>query len=240
MARNKTLLSILQDYRSEIRASGNPAHNSGVRDTQVRRIQRVQEWLWEDYDWAHLRVERRLHIQAGQRLYDPPADIALDRVESVEVRYGQQWVPLPYGIGPDEHSVYDPYLDERSWPVERWELYEDEQIELWPVPADDADAATLEGVLRFTGIRSLRPLVKDTDRADLDDRLIVLFAAAEELAAQGSKDADLKLQLAQKRLATLKGNNSKVQKFTLFGGGNSRGRVLRGPPRVHYRDRETG
>lgn len=239
MARNKTLLSILQDYRAEIRASGNAAHNSGARENQVRMLQRTQEWLWEDFAWAHLRVERKLPLQAGQRYYDTPQDIPIDRLERVDVRYGEAWVRLAVGIDNSHLSAWDSDRDQRSWPVERWQVYEDDQIELWPVPADNGEAGG-EGELRFTGIRALRPFVADDDRADLDDRLIILHAAAETLAAQGAPDAPLKLQAALRRRDHLVGNMSKIKSFRIYGGHGGEGKPLVGPPRVHYRDRETG
>lgn len=234
MARNKTLLSLLQDYRAEVRASGNPAHNSSVRETQVRLLQRVQEWLYDEVAWPHLRVRRDLALQAGQRYYDCPSDLDIDRLETIDVRYGEEWVRLGDGIGNDHYSTWDSDLDVRSWPVERWQVYEDDQIEIWPIPASNADMTTREGMLRLTGVRTLRPLVADSDTADLDDRLIVLYAAAETLAASGADDAQVKLAAAQQRRAQLVGNQSKMKSFRLFGEDGAKWKP-RGPPRVHYR-----
>lgn len=240
MARNKTLLSILQKYRSEIRASGNAAHNQGARENQIQLLQRTQEWLWEEHDWAHLQIRRPLPLQAGQRYYDTPDDMTIDRLEDIEVRYGNDWLPLMDGIGPAQYSAWDSDLDVRSWPVERWQIYEDEQFEVWPIPDSNADPVTLEGNLRLNGVRSLRPFVADDDRADLDDRMIVLYAAAEHLTARGAEDASLKLKLAERRRNTLVGNNSKMKKFSMLGSsGQETNKRLHGPPRVHYRDRET-
>lgn len=238
MARKKTLLSLLQDYRAEIRASGNAAHNSSVRDNQVRLLQRVQEYLYDEAQWPHLRVERDLDLQAGQRYYDPPTDVNLDRIECLELRYGDQFVPVEYGINREHLSVWDSDKDERSWPVERWQIYEDEQLEFWPIPAADMDPVSLEGRIRITGIRNLRPLVEDDDRADLDDRLIVLYAAAETLAAQNSPDASLKLAAAQERKKILLGNLTKTKAFKLFGGSQGYQWRPKGPPLVHYRDKQ--
>ena len=237
MARNQTLLKLLQDYRAEIRASGNAAHNAAAREGQVHLLQRTQEMLWDKHDWSFLRVERTFDVQAGQRYYDTPDDIVIDRVETLYVRYGEEWCRLGDGITDEHYSTWDSDLDERSWPVEQWQVYEGEQIELWPVPADDADATSLEGRIKIVGIRSLRPLVADTDRADLDDRLIVLYAAAETLAARGAEDAAVKLQLARERESALIGNMSKVKSFSLFGGARDAGWKPKGPPRVHYRER---
>jgi len=234
VARNQTLLKLLMDFRSEARLSGNPAHNSNVRESQVRMLQRIQEWLWEEHDWPHLMVERFMPVQAGQRFYSPPPDMSIDRVRKIEVRYGEQWCELTPLIPSEAYSHWDSERGERSWPVSRWRVYEDEQIELWPIPADNADTVSLEGVLKISGIRNLRPLVQDTDRADLDDRMLVLYAAAETLAADRAQDARFKADAALKRVAHLTGNMSKVKTFRL-GGSPSFEAQIRGPPRVHYR-----
>lgn len=235
MARGKTLLKLLQDLRAEIRASGNAAHNASAREGQIVLLNRVQEDIYDRHDWPLLRIERPLDVQAGQRYYDSPPDINIDRLECIEVRYGQQWCPLHYGINADHYSAWDSDLDERSWPVERWQIYEDEQIELWPVPAANADTVSLDGRLKITGIRKLTQMVADDDIAMLDDRLIVLYAAAETLAASGAKDAAAKLDAAMKRERMLTSNMSKIKTFSLSGNDSDTGWKPKGPPRVHYR-----
>jgi hypothetical protein len=235
MARGKTLLKLLQDLRAEIRASGNVAHHASSRESHVVLLQRVQEDIYDRHDWPLLRIERSLDVQAGQRYYDTPDDINIDRLESIEVRYGQQWVPLSYSINSDHLSAWDSDLDERSWPVERWQIYEGEQIELWPIPAANADTVSLDGRLKLTGIKKLPPLVADSDVCVLDDRLVVLYAAAELLAASGAKDAPAKLQAARERERMLTSNTSKIKKFSLSGRDDDSGWKPKGPPRVHYR-----
>ncbi len=235
MARGKTLLKLLQDLRAEIRASGNAAHNASSRESHVLLLQRMQEDIYDRHDWPNLRVERFIDVQAGQRYYDPPPDINLDRVETIEVRYGQRWCPVTYGIDASHYSTWDSEIDQRSWPVQCWQIYEDEQIELWPVPADNADTTSLDGRLKITGIRKLAPLVADADTAMLDDRLIVLYAAAEILAASGAKDAQAKMQTAVTRERMLTANLSKIKSFSMNGRGQDRQWTPKGPPRVHYR-----
>lgn len=78
--RGTTLVHLLDLYRAECRLSSNPAHNAQARDAQVNHIQRTQEWLWDDFDWPFLRVERYLDLQQGQRFYAPPEDIHLERI----------------------------------------------------------------------------------------------------------------------------------------------------------------
>jgi len=217
--RGKTLEKLIDDLRAETRLSLNPAHNANDRELQVKHLQRTQEWLWDDYDWPHLRVERNVPIQAGQRYYDFPADLALDRVEKLEYFADGAWCRLQPGIEGAHYSMRNSELDEREWPPRRWRLSENEDFEVWPISDRAFDPATQDGQLKFTGIRNLKKLVDDADRADLDDRIIVLFAAAERLAAVGAKDAKLKQDMALKRFARLRGELQITRRFRMFGTG---------------------
>lgn len=220
MARGTTLVKLLDDYRAEARLSLNPANNSQVRDTQVKLLQRVQETLWTDYNWPHLRVERQYKAQAGQRLYDWQNDFDIDRIQDVYFKHGGDWLKMYAGIDQEHYALHDSDLDARSYPVSRWKIYEGEQIEVWPIADRDGDATTLEGYFKVIGIRRLSPLVADTDRADIDDKLITLFAAAETLGASGAKDASRKLALAERRLMKLMGQLTPRRRFSMFGIGD--------------------
>lgn len=235
MARGTTLIKLLDMLRAEIKVSLNPAHNQQVRDEHVNALQQAQNEVWEDFDWPTLRIERQQALFAGQRLYSPPADIGIDRIEKVEVRWGGSWMELPEGIGAQEYSLWDSALDERSWPIARWRIYEGEQIEVWPIPADAGTASDLEGYLRVTGIKKLGRLVDDSDTADLDDRLIVLRASLRYFKPE---DRKLTLDAYNKRFMTLRGNYAPRKSFQLFGSSPRNERPLRGPARVHYRDRQ--
>jgi hypothetical protein len=214
MARRKTLVKLLDELRAETRVSTHPAHNIQARDTQVITLQRVQEWLWEDTTWPHLTIERQYKAEAGQRLYDWSADFDIARITKVEFKNSGRWVPLIPGIEASCLVAFDSDLDERSYPVERYRIAEDEQIEVWPISDQDGDPTTLEGYFKVTGTRNLRPLVESNDRADLDDRLIILYAAAELL---GAKEGATKLALANKRYAALRRGLTKKRTFRMFG-----------------------
>ena len=231
--RGRTLVKLLDLYRAECRLSLNPAHNSQARDAQVHHIQRTQEWLWTDYDWPLLRVERFFGVANGQRYYSLPADLDIDRLKKIEIRHDQVYQPLLPGIDAEHYSAYDSEKDERQWPPQRWRISEDEQIELWPIPDSDFNSLSLEGRVKLTGVKRLSPLVDDGDRADLDDRLIILYCAAEHLAGTGAKDANFKLQQAQKRLATLRGHQAPRRQFRLFGPSSRADAVKRVPLAVY-------
>lgn len=233
MARGKSLEYILDGVRAEARLSLLPAHNVQVRDSQIRLIQREQDRLWGDFNWPHLRVERTIQLQAGQYEYAVPADLSIDRVEKIEVKDGGEWRTLDGEIGNAQYSTYDSALDERSWPVRNWQATEDDEIEVWPIPDQNGDPATLDGYLKVTGIRNLRPLVADSDLADIDNRLLELYCAANILGATGAKDAQLKLEAANRMYAKLKGKQTKSKGFNLFS--TVQRRKPRRPMIVRYR-----
>lgn len=216
MARGTTLLRLLDLYRAECRLSLNPAHNAQVRDAQVNHLQRVQDWLWSDFDWPILVVERFLSVQDGQRYYDPPSDVRVDRIVSMAVKRDDAYFPLSPGIDDCHYAAYDSEKDERQWPPRRWKISEQEQIEIWPIPDANYDPVSQEGRIKVRGVRNLNRLVDDADRADLDDRLIVLFAAAEQLASTGAKDAQLKQSQALAHYGKLRGAQTPRKKFSMF------------------------
>lgn len=215
--RGTTLVRLLDLYRHECRLSSNPAHNAQARDAQVNHIQRTQEWLWDDFAWPFLRVERYIEVQNNQRYYDLPEDLHIERLTKVELLYETIYHPLCAGIDGVHYTAYDSDKGETQWPPQRWRISEDEQFELWPIPSSSYDPDTLEGRIKLTGIKKLSPLVDDSDRADLDDRLIILFCAAEVLASRGEKDASFKLDQAKQRYATLRGQQQPRRKFAMFG-----------------------
>lgn len=243
--RGKTLEELLVTLRAELGLSLNPAHNVQVRDQQIELLQRTQETLWDDFTWPHLRVYRYLSLAVGQRYYDPagckkydntgalvPAgDISIDRVLSMWVRDATVWLPLAVGIDERHFNAYDSNTGMQSWPIRRWQVAEDNQIEFWPIPGLPSDEVNGEYLVRVHAERNLAPLVADSDRADLDDRLITLMAAAEVLGGENGKK---KAVLAQRRLFKVRGNNAKTKRFRMFGD-REPVRVLRGPPTVYYR-----
>lgn len=217
--RGVTLVKLLDKLRVELRVSQNPAHNNSARDRQVLWLQSTQEWLWEDYTWPHLRAERNYKVEAGQRLYDFGSDFDIDRIERVEIKTDGRWAKLDPGIDSCHFAAHDSELGQRAWPPRRWRIYENEQVEVWPIADRDGEAATLDGYLKVTGIRKLRPLVDDGDRCDLDDQLIYLYAAAKALG--NSPEGKIVLNTANRRFARMKSNLTPRREFKMFGIGRS-------------------
>jgi hypothetical protein len=231
MARNVSLGVLIDDLRAEAGHSLQANLGVAMRDVLVKVLQRQQKRLWEDYDWTFLRVHRDVAVQAGQRYYNFPVDLTLERLEKVEFKYGDRWIPMSYGVDREQYDTHDSDRDVRAFPVERWKEAENDQIEIWPIPSQNGNTATITNVVRFHGIRKLRPLIAEGDVADLDDTLLVLYSAAEILAREKAADASVKLQMAEKHYRTLKGRNAKGETFSLAGGSDA-GLVMPQGPKI--------
>jgi hypothetical protein len=214
MARNKTLGSILDLYRSHAKLSGNPAHHAQLRDSQVRLLASFYETLHAAHDWPHLNIEREYALQAGQRLWDFAPDFDLDRIRRIYVKEGGDWVPLRPAVTQCDYASYDSALGERSWPVVAWRIWEGEKIEVWPIPDQNGDAATHNGYLKVEGVKARGPFFDDTHVCLLDDLMIALFAAAETLSDPRARQ-EKRLQ-AEARKQQLLGNLHKARSTQLF------------------------
>lgn len=228
MARNVSLVRLITDLRAATRVSLQPSHNLSARETQILHLERSQRWLWDDFIWPHLLVSRDIPMQAGQRYYAPPADIDISRIQRIDMRWNDTFRAMGTVIDERNYAEYDSDDGARQDPPRRWRIHEDEQIEIWPIPATNGPALptdSINGTLRVFGTRNLRPLVKDDDRADLDDQLIVLFAAASMLAADGAKDAPLVMDQFKKRYDDIKRGLTPKMRVNMAGRDDERPRT---------------
>lgn len=220
MARGTQLQDLVYNFRAECRQSTQLSVGTDSLPHVLQLIRRNQAMLYEDpgNDWAFLRMFVPINIQAGDRYYDAPANLNIDRIEDVKIITDGSPLDVDRGIGFVEYAAQNPDLDVRSSPVQKWDLRwtgTKTQIEVWPKPSQTGSQ------LMFKCLRPLRPLVDMSDVADLDDNLIVLWAAAEELTASKAKDAELKLQLAQKLLNSVRGNAQSGSSTIQMGLGNA-------------------
>jgi len=222
MARGKQLLSLIAQLRAETGRSQSVA--VGVDEVENLKVilQRTQETLYEEYEWPHLRVQKTITLAAGQRYYDMPAGLNFDRIQDVKLKYNNVYTHVERGIGFEDYSIFDSNAGtpERSFPTLKWDIRHTgsaEQVEVWPIPNQTA-------TLYMFGTKILGNLIQESDTAELDDRLIVLFAAAEILARQKSNDAKIKLSQAEKRLMMLRRNSQGDSKTVQIGLGNRQSR----------------
>lgn len=230
MARNTTLQVLIDDLRAEAGHSIASNFGQATETVLLKMLNRVQRRLWEDFAWPFLRIKSDIVMAAGQRYYDIPSDLTLERIESVFFGWGNHWDKVSFGIGAGHYNQYDSDRDVRSTPVMAFDAYGSVagQIEVWPIPANNGSATTKEGILRLQGIKNLSALAAKSDTADLDDQLIVLHAASELLARQKSPDAQLKMQQAQAHYNRIKARLSKTSSV-VFGAIEPDGYQPRGP-----------
>jgi len=230
MARGTQLTALIDDLRAEVGHSLQASLGKATREVLRTVLQRVQRRLWEDYSWPFLKVRREISMAEGQRYYDLPDDITFERIELAEFKWGNRWDRVPYGIGSLEYNQWDSDQDVRSWPIHKYDSYENNQIEVWPIPSDNANATTGSGKLRFHAIKDLSSFIADADTADLDDQLLVLYAAGEILSRQKQPDSQAKLAQANAHYQRLKARSAKTDTFILGGGEPPYIYVPKGPP----------
>lgn len=220
MARGTSLSALRDMLRAEIGASSNVAMGVNTQDQYDHVLRRTQARLWADHDWSFGFIERDEQLLKDQRYYAFDPDIDFDRISRASVKFGDIWYPMQAGISPEHYNVFDSDAGEASTPAMRWQHYEGNQFEVWPIPSEDGQS------LRFRAIKQLPPLLAPADTAVLDDNLIVLFAAAELLGRSKAADAPAKLAQATSHFNKLKGNSNKNDRF-IFGGGMGTGERYR-------------
>jgi hypothetical protein len=219
MARGTQLIQLVTQLRVETGRSDSVALGVDELPALKHLQKRTQENLYDRHPegWAHLRtVFDRIPLLAGDRYYDFPDTLNFDRIEDVAVWDSSTPLSITRGIGFEEYAVYDSESDVRAEPACRWDIRwtgSEEQIEIWPVPS------TNNQELQFIGTRKLRDLIENDDVCDLDDQLIVLFAAAELLVKSDKDLAARKLTLAEQRYALLTRNAAKHGQRYIMGSG---------------------
>ena len=106
MARNVQLIQLVQKFREETGASVLASSGLGQLPAQQNYLRRTQKLLALGYDWPHLRVDRTITLQAGQRFYDFPSDIDYSRVEEVNLWINGQPSEVERGIGSEEYRCF--------------------------------------------------------------------------------------------------------------------------------------
>lgn len=206
MARNVQLLQLIADLRAETGRTQNVAVGIDELDNLKAILRRTQKTLYDEHEWEHMRVQRTISLNAGQRYYDFPADLDFDALDDIKLQYNSVYQDIERGIDFEDYSAFDSNNNERSSPARKWDIRNTgskEQLEIWPIPNDNIQT------LYIFGKKKLGNLIQEADTCDLDDVLIVMYAAAEILARQESPDAKRKAEIAQARLYTLKRNAEK-------------------------------
>lgn len=205
--RNETLEQLVEKVRAECRLSTNTSRGIDNSAYIKQVINRCYEELYDNHDWQHLRIDRSVEMQAGQRYYDYPDDLNLEYVEKIWVQHGQARFNLAQGIDPTLYNSSDSPGDERASHPIRFDYHQEDdgsdQFEVWPVPAENDSDATPVLVI-FRGKKNFNELVNNTDRCLIDTQLVVLSAAADILSDNKSPGAQRRADKVSARLSRLK------------------------------------
>lgn len=160
-------------------------------------------------DWPFLERRWDVAAPAGSRylafsttdVRGTAATLNTERPFTVDVLFNLLYIPLDYGIGAEEFSIRNSDTAGQTMdPIQRWDYASNpnetsnaDQFEIWPVN-------TTAQTLRFTGQRQPYALTAETDKADLDDMLLVFTVATELLMRDGAPEAQFKQEAAKQRL----------------------------------------
>jgi hypothetical protein len=225
MARGTQLGQLVVQLRHEIGDSVSVAAGQDLEDSYKHILRRTQEELYEDYTWPHLVAFKSKALAAGQRYYDFPAGMNYEGIREAAVVYNGNPHDVERGIGFEHYASHSSDDDERSDPLIAWDIRDVAgavQFEAWPIPASNSMT------LFFKTVVALPALTSSSDTCVIDDRLIVLFAAAEILARRDSADARDKHAKAQGRLVKLRARSQGASKMITMGGASQPRRGLRG------------
>jgi hypothetical protein len=201
-------------------ASGDNARYLQLANNQIK-------WLISQNSWLLGKTRAEVALVAGTRYYTfPETTIDIDRVDKeafVKKADGYRY-PVQFGIGQHQFNAYASETRQDS-PILRWDLVVDTtlKIEVWPLPSE-AQTLMLSGIGVFT------PMTVDASVCPIDDMLVVLFMAAEQLARDKAADAQAKLAKAQALLNSLKASRqSGFEVINLAGANTMTGGMFRRP-----------
>jgi hypothetical protein len=240
MSRGTPLAKALLMLKAELGMEQILSTGRSAVDTELLvLLDNTQTLLSDTHDWPFLRSSFDVSITAGtadaNRYYDFPTTLSLERPVTAEALWSDRWHPVNYGIDSCHYNSMSSgdggVTVVQSDPIAQWKWKDgdDTKFEIWPLPQSNT-------TLRFTGQLKLNALTNVTTdgpiqydmlkELQLDDLLIVYFAAADKLARMKKSDSSMKLSKAQERLSFLK--SSYPVKNTVF---NLRGRDSEQPRR---------
>lgn len=234
MALRNTLTEVVEFVRQEAKLSTSTSRGTDNLENIQRLIKRHYQTLAEEFDWQHLVLKRndnnaRKVLQAGSYVYSFPSSVNVQKISGAWVKHSGLWKPVEYGISLEQYNDYDSDGDERTDPVERWAFHDDDEFEVWPIPATNGTADG-DGEIAFEGQRAVEQLTSNSSRLDLDGIMVSLFVAAEILAGNGQKAAaEVKAAAAAARRDRLKMSLGDQSRWTMGAGRPGMSRRVRHP-----------
>lgn len=201
MATGAQLADLIKEVQYELGHNVSTTVGQNFRDHIANRIRREYKRLYEDFTWPHLRAWVDLPLVAATKSYQLPSlggkQIKLGDLQEVFVKWGGVYTPLHRGIEIDDYNALNSDDGQSADPAAKWAPVDETHIEVWPLPAS-------AGSLRFLIKKPFVQMAIETDTCALDDDVVVLFAAAEYMLRQGSKEAQAVMLRAEQRFKTLR------------------------------------
>lgn len=223
-----TLSEMSSQTRAILGYSLNPAFGVDQEAALREGLRRTQTDLWVMHDWPMLIDRVVVTAQKGSRYINIPGLLDYNHINSIAARNepdpmttGGSWQELIFGITIGDYNDCDPMLNQTSFPIKKYNPTNDspDQLEIWPVPNQTCS-------ILFTGRIALKPLVDDNDVCTLDSDLIIATYAAQMLARNGNRDAEIQLSRAQQILNRLRARQGANKRRPFISQGYLTGGVL--------------
>ena len=234
MSRNTPLSNVVAMLKAEL-AANMTVGVAAANDLQYAcQIAAKQRWLADTFDWPFLEDDWDVGNGGGIRYLPLPTNqlddlnvqiaINMERPCQVKTFFSNYWQDLKYGIAEQEYNYINSDQGRTLDPIQRWRFADETQFEVWPVP----QTAT---TIRFRGQRALDPLLSfqsgDGSPAsispqwdatlDLDDEMVMLYTAAEQLMLLGKGNAQSVLARATNRMQQIRASYPKREMSCAFG-----------------------
>lgn len=185
-----TLATIRNEVLIEAGFSTEAGHATFSRERLNQLINRTERTMSTMDDWPSNQVEEDVAVVADDRYVNLPTNLNFTEIDTVHVLYGDEYLPVAYGIRAEHRSIHGP--TDKTSPIQRWEVRSPGNVdfEIWPVSPGSQ-------TLRFEGTKSIGTMAKDNDTCTLDADVIVLRVAAQILGRDRKEDAALLLQEAR-------------------------------------------
>lgn len=208
-----TFGELLEDLKAELAINAAQGASTAQLPRLKRAINSQYRMLYDDFDWPHLRRDFELEVTvAGERYYDPPDGLNVERIEQVNALYNGQLQPMAAGIEPLDYTSFNSIEGERSDPPYKWAIrypvapQAATMIELWPIPASNTVKVL------FSGIAAAPILVNDDDVCLLDAETVILYAAA---AIAPSAETQKAVSRARERLGQMRRRSGVSERTTI-------------------------
>ncbi len=184
-------------------------------DINNQLLNNQQLFLANNHSYLVGKTRVELPAVVGTQYYDLPAGIDFDHLDKPEFTNVANFrYRLGFGIGQEEYNLFRSDLGVQASPVMKWDFVNVagvRKIEMWPIPS-------VAQTIMFSGLLKVAVMTTDASVCVIDDMALVLYTAAENLAAKESPRAGMMAAKAKSYMDALKAAYpSKFERFNMAG-----------------------